>query len=96
MSQGSGRVIITASTADQESLEDSALSHGYFTYYLIQGLQQDQGMDPISKVFPYVRDQVANRAKAHDREQTPVMGISDQGAQIVVGATPSAGSAGGS
>jgi hypothetical protein len=96
MSQGSGRVIITASTADQESLEDSGLAHGYFTYYLIQGLQQDQGMDPISKVFPYVRDQVANRAKAHDREQTPVMGVSDQGAQIIVGVAPSAGAAGGS
>jgi uncharacterized caspase-like protein len=94
MSEGAGRVILAASKEDQESLESPALGHGYFTYYLLEALKQSKGMDPMSKVFPYVRDQVANRAK---QEQIPVMAQSDQGDQIVLGipAGPAVASAGG-
>ena len=88
MRQGTGRVILAASQGEQESLEDSGLAHGYFTYYLMQGLQQNQGMDSVSKIFPYVQEQVSGRARAHNHEQTPVLAVSDQGAQIVLGAVP--------
>jgi hypothetical protein len=90
MSEGAGRVILAASQANQESLESSALGHGYFTYYVLQGLQQSKGMDPMGKLFVYVRDQVSARAK---QQQVPVMSQSDQGDQIVVGVP--IGSAGG-
>ncbi|HZD31351.1 MAG TPA: caspase family protein, partial [Candidatus Angelobacter sp.] len=40
MSAGAGRAILAASQADQESLESSALGHGFFTYFVLQGLQQ--------------------------------------------------------
>jgi ATP-dependent DNA helicase len=35
---GTGRVLLTASTANQEAWEDPGLGHGYLTYYLIQAL----------------------------------------------------------
>lgn len=35
---GAGRVILTASGADQEAIEDRRKGHGIFTYYLLEGL----------------------------------------------------------
>lgn len=35
---GTGRVLLTASTAEQEAFEDLRLGHGYLTYYLVQAL----------------------------------------------------------
>ena len=86
MAQGTGRVVLAASAGDQESLEDNTLGHGYFTYYLLQALRQNQGLDPIAKVFPLVREQVEARAEQKWKtQQTPVMSQSDQGGEIVVG-----------
>jgi uncharacterized caspase-like protein len=82
MREGAGRVILAASEANQESLESSALGHGYFTYYVLQGLEQSRGMDPMGKLYLYVRDQVSTRAQ---QKQVPVMSQSDHGDQIVLG-----------
>lgn len=82
MREGAGRVILAASQEDQESLESSALGHGYFTYYVLQGLQQSKGMEPMGKLYLYVRDQVTARA---NQKQVPVMSQSDQGVLIVLG-----------
>jgi uncharacterized caspase-like protein len=82
MSEGAGRVILAASQENQESLESASLGHGYFTYYLLQALQQSKGMETMGKMFLYVRDQVAARAK---QQQVPVMAQSDQGDLIVLG-----------
>ncbi len=92
MTQGAGRVVLAASTVDQESLEDSTLGHGYFTYYLLEGLRRNNGLDPMAKVFPYVREQVESRAESKWKmQQTPVMSQSDQGGDIVIGVAPGAG-----
>jgi uncharacterized caspase-like protein len=93
MSEGAGRVILAASQENQESLESASLGHGYFTYYLLQALQQSKGMETMGKVFLYVRDQVAARAK---QQQVPVMAQSDQGDMIVLGLPTGAASAAGS
>lgn len=85
MSQGTGRVILAASTGDQESLESPALQHGLFTYYLLQALQRSHGMDPMVKIFDYVRQEVSTKAK---QQQTPVMSQSEEGGEIVIGAAP--------
>jgi uncharacterized caspase-like protein len=82
ISEGSGRVILAASREDQESLESASLGHGYFTYYVLQGLQRSKGLDPMGKLYLYVRDQVAAKA---NQKQVPVMSQSDQGDQIVLG-----------
>ena len=39
MSQGTGRIVLSASQVDEESLESPALRHGYFTYFLLQALK---------------------------------------------------------
>ena len=93
ITQSAGRVVMAASTANQESLEDSTLGHGYFTYYLLDGLRKNQGLDPIAKIYPYVRQQVEARAEQKWKmQQTPVMSQSDQGGEIVIGVASGAGS----
>jgi uncharacterized caspase-like protein len=82
MSEGAGRVILAASQENQESLESVSLGHGYFTYYILQGLNQSKGMDTMGKLYIFVRDQVSTLAK---RAQVPVMAQSDQGDEIVLG-----------
>ena len=82
MSQGAGRVILAASQENQESMESASLGHGYFTYYILQGLQQSKGMDTIGKLYLFVRNQVSTLAK---QAQVPVMAQSDQGDEIVLG-----------
>jgi uncharacterized caspase-like protein len=92
IAQGTGRVVLAASAADQESLEDSALGHGYFTYYLLEALRRNQGLDSIAKIFPSVREQVEARAEQKWKmQQTPVMSQSDQGGEIVLGVATGSG-----
>jgi uncharacterized caspase-like protein len=86
MSQGTGRVVLAASKGDQESLEDSTLGHGYFTYYLLEALRKNQGLDSMTLVFPYVQQQVEARAESRWKtKQTPVMSQSGEGGSIVLG-----------
>jgi uncharacterized caspase-like protein len=82
MSEGAGRVILAASQENQESLESASLGHGYFTYYILQGLQASKGMDTMGKLYLFVRNQVSTLAK---QAQVPVMAQSDQGDEIVRG-----------
>jgi uncharacterized caspase-like protein len=88
--QGTGRVILTASSANQQSWESDRLHHGYFTYFLLQALQENNGMMPLSQVYSYVQQHVSNGVltdwKAH---QDPVMSQSDIDEEIVIGAAPS-------
>ena len=76
MGQGSGRMIFAASRTDQESLESDDLKHGYFTYFVVQALQQHPEL-PLTQVFTYVQQhvsvQVAKDYKLYNLQQTPVM-----------------------
>lgn len=80
ITQGSGRMVFAAAGTDQESLESDALKHGFFTYYLVQALQQVGGAAPLSKIFDYteqhVSDTVSTQFKQYNVQQTPVMGRS--------------------
>lgn len=60
---GTGRVLLTASTAEQEAYEDARLGHGYLTYYLLRALMGDEvqaSAAPIHllEVLRYVTGQV--------------------------------------
>lgn len=88
ISQGTGRVIFTASRSDQESFESGALQHGYFTYYLVEALRLHPGQ-PLSQIFSYVKEHVSqrvevDRAMASDH-QTPVLSRSEDGADFAIG-----------
>jgi len=60
--QGSGRIIFTASGVNEESLESDSIKHGYFTYYLVQALEQQDGGIPLTDAFAFVQQHVRARA----------------------------------
>lgn len=93
MEPGLGRVIITSSGEKQESYESKALGggHGYFTYYLIQDLKRDQGLDPVTKLYADLKNQVAQQAQRDGRQpQTPMIYQSPEVPEIVIGIAPRA------
>jgi hypothetical protein len=71
---GRGKVIITASSANEVSVEKDELQHGVFTYYLIEGLRGKADLDrdsmiTVDEAYNYVYEQVP---KATGQEQHPV------------------------
>jgi uncharacterized caspase-like protein len=84
--QGSGRIIFTASGVNEESLESDAIRHGYFTYYLVQALQQQNGSVPLSQAFAYVQQHVHARAQTEAHaEQNPVLSRSQDTTDFSLG-----------
>ena len=83
---GKGRVIITASGANEVSLEKEELQHGVFTYYLLKGLKgaadfDKDGLVTVDEAYRYVSDNVP---KATAQEQHPVKKGAVEG-QLVLG-----------
>ena len=71
---GKGRVIITASGANEVSAENDELKHGVFTYYLVEGLRgmadaDEDGLITVDEVYRYVSNKVP---QATGQEQHPV------------------------
>jgi uncharacterized caspase-like protein len=90
--QGVGRAIITSSQAGESSYENDDAKNGYCTYYLLQALRQNQGMDSIQEVYGYVHDQVSKSVQTKFKlRQNPVLSRSDGNADIVIGAATSGG-----
>lgn len=71
--QGVGRVIIASSSENEQSWESERIQHGYFTYYLIEALKQQNSIS-IQTLYDYLRDEVP-RAVERDKKakQNPVM-----------------------
>ena len=72
--QGKGRVIITASDANEVSAEKDELKHGVFTYYLLEGLRgkadlDQDGVITVDEVYRYVSMKVP---QATGQNQHPV------------------------
>jgi uncharacterized caspase-like protein len=80
MSQGTGRIVMSASQVNEQSLESDQLKHGYFTYYLLQALKDDKGTAPLSQVFA----QVAQRVSAAAAHQHPVISRSADDADFAL------------
>lgn len=82
---GKGRVIITASRANEVSAENEKLQHGVFTYYLIEGLKgpadvDKDGLVSVDEAYDYVSEHVP---KATNQEQHPVKKGSVEGQLII-------------
>ncbi|MGB9076227.1 MAG: caspase family protein [Terracidiphilus sp.] len=93
MSEGTGRIVLTASQANEESLESGELRHGYFTYYLLDALKAGRGVTPLSQVYASVAQRVAQRVAVSGMHQHPVMSRSSADADFalgVAGADPAA------
>lgn len=83
---GKGRVIITASAANEVSVEDDNLEHGIFTYYLLEGLKgsadyDTDGLVTVDEAYRYVSEKVPD---ATGQEQHPIKKGSVEG-QLVLG-----------
>jgi len=86
---GKGKVIITASSANEVSVEKEELRHGVFTYYLLQGLRgkadaDQDGLITVDEAYRYVSDKVT---RATGQEQNPVKKGAVEG-QLVLGVVP--------
>jgi len=71
---GKGRVVITASGANEVSAEKDELQHGVFTYFLIEGLKgaadiDKDGLVTVDEAYNYVSEHVP---QATAQEQHPV------------------------
>lgn len=85
MTEGTGRIVLAASSVNEQSLESADLKHGYFTYFLLQALQQGKGRTPLSQVFASVAQQVSQSVNQH-----PVMSRSSADADFAIGSDISA------
>ena len=86
IASGKGRVILTASAANEVSMEDELLEHGVFTYYLIKGLKgmadfDSDGYVTVDEAYQYVSEEVP---KATGQTQHPIKKGSVEG-QLVLG-----------
>jgi hypothetical protein len=93
MAEGTGRIVIAAARSDEESLESDQLRHGYFTYYLLQAIKANHGMDPMSLIYASVAKQVSDRVAADGKAggenvgQHPVMSRSSDNSDFALGIT---------
>lgn len=91
-----GRNLATLFACDvgQRSFEWSEKGHGYFTYYLVQGLRDGRRVT-LGDLSSYVRDQVSKASKQAGEEQKPTLRYEGPGPEgwvlAVGGATPLAG-----
>ena len=89
--QGSAnRVVISASRADEESIEDTSTRHGLFTRYLLDALNQ-KGDPDLATVFQSLQNRVTAEAEKNNKHQHPVMLAYGLGKEISLGAPLLAG-----
>ena len=99
MAEGTGRIVIAAARSDEESLESDQLHHGYFTYYLLQAIKANHGLDPMSEVYATVAKEVSDRVAADAKAggdnvgQHPVMSRSSDNSDFALGITAGDGAA---
>jgi hypothetical protein len=85
ISSGKGRIILTASGANEVSAEDDELQHGIFTYYLLKGLKgpadaDKDGLVSVDEAYRYVTTYVP---RATGQEQHPVKKGTVEGSLIL-------------
>jgi uncharacterized caspase-like protein len=82
---GRGKVIITASAANEVSVEKDDLQHGVFSYYLLEGLRgaadtDRDGTITVDEAYRYVSEKVP---RATGQEQHPVKKGSIEGSLVL-------------
>jgi WD40 repeat protein len=75
---GYGKVLITASQANEQALELPELGHGLFTYYLLEGLsgkadKNGDGYVVLNEAYDYLEERVAAHSRRAGGKQTPMM-----------------------
>jgi hypothetical protein len=78
LTRSKGRVIVTASRANEVSLELADLGHGIFSHYLIQGIRgtgdlDRDGMVSLQELYQYLEQEVSRKSRLAGGNQHPVM-----------------------
>jgi hypothetical protein len=78
LTRSKGRVIVTASRANEVSLELPELGHGVFSHYLIQGIRGTADLDrdgivSLQELYQYVEQEVSRKSRLAGGNQHPVM-----------------------
>jgi hypothetical protein len=78
LTRARGRAIITASRPTEVSIELAEPGHGFFTYYLMQGLKgaadlNRDGIVSLQELYEYVEQQVTQKSRAVGGNQHPVI-----------------------
>jgi len=89
LARGKGRIVMTASKANEVSVELDSLGHGVFTYYLLEGLRgkadlDGDGLITADEIYAYVSKKVP---EATGQNQNPVKKGDVEG-QFVLGRVP--------
>lgn len=75
---GDGRLILTASTADQPAWENPRIGHGLLTHFLLQALQgaeevRKAGKVSVYRLLEYVTERVVDAARHFGARQEPTL-----------------------
>ena len=86
IARGKGKIILTASGANEVSAEKPNLKHGVFTYFLLEGLKgkadtDQDGLITVDEAYRYVSEHVPD---ATDQQQHPVKKGAVEG-QLILG-----------
>jgi hypothetical protein len=78
LTRSKGRVIVTASRANEVSLELADLGHGVFSHYLIEGIRgtadlDRDGMVSLQELYQYLEQEVSRKSRLAGGNQHPVM-----------------------
>jgi hypothetical protein len=87
LTEGNGRIILTASRANELSIEKRDLEHGVFTYYLLEALHGKGDTDgnrivTVSEAYQYVSKMIPD---ATNQNQHPVMRPRELEGPIILG-----------
>ncbi len=85
LARSKGRAIIASSRPSEASIAGADLWHGFFTYYLLEGLKGAAGLNrdgivSLQELYEYVEQQVVRKSRAVGGNQHPMM----QGELVVV------------
>ena len=86
---GRGKIIISASAANEVSVEKDELQHGVFTYFLLTGLRgpadtDNDGLISVDEAYQYTSDQVT---RSTGQEQHPLRKGAVEG-KLILGIVP--------
>jgi len=88
LAKGKGRVILTAGDSSEPAVEDAALGHGVFTFYLLEGLSGkaagNGGHVTLQGLYKYVSDRVTAKSRELGGNQHPAMKGELQGDIILI------------
>lgn len=88
MSQGSGRIIMTASGSDEQSHESGVLGHGFFTFCLLKALRESKPNTPLTEIYATISKGVEEIAASAGVHQHPVLYQSSDTADFPISTSP--------